>query len=201
VADEYNANAALYRITDDGVPGCVELWKIIHREYRGDLVLTLLDIAQLKQELGMRGNGSDRSRAEPWQNQLSRRLSLELEAQNHVDGSHVVVVLWLRDKTRQDQKGRSYSVPDADLVGAWVCEFQGVSGSLAGNRHAKQILQVVSYKLFRTAAQNIEWGEFIRIFPWLEWFDFYAKHYIWENHVLQPYKRKKSPSVGPELWE
>lgn len=186
VDDKYNANAALYRITDDGIPGCVELWKVVHRSGNGDLAVILLNIALLRQELGLRGGG-DRSHTEPWQNQLSRRLAIELKTQSGVEGSHFVVALWLRDRTLRDPKGRRYRVPAADLVGAWACDFQGLAGTLTGDRYAKQIVKVVAYKIFRTAdVTTVSWAEFIGIFPWLEWLDFYGKHYISSDHILQP---------------
>lgn len=200
VADEYNRDAAIYRIADDGIPGCVELWKIVHRKSNGDLVLILLDIAQLRQDLGLRNPGVQ-PHSEPWQNKLSRQLAVELKTQADVDSSHMVIVLWLRDRTLIDPKGRSYRVPAANLVGAWCCELQGATGSIAGNRYAQQIIKVAAYKIFKTTSfQLLTWEEFVDAIPWLEWLDAYAKHYIWAEHTLQPRRpTKKSPSRSRKI--
>ncbi len=189
VADTYNANTALYRIEDPDIPGCVELWKIVRRQSSGDLILVLLDRAQLRQELGIRCSLA-RTHSEPWQTQLSRRLATELKTQADVDGSHLVVVCWMRDRALVDPKGRRYRVPTANLIGAWICEFQGEAGAIRGNRYASQIVKVIAYKIFNTQLELLTWEEFIDSIPWLEWLDLFAKHYIWRDHVLQPPKRK-----------
>jgi len=189
-AEEYHANAALYRIHDADIPGCVELWKIVRRKQGSDLIVVLLDIAQLKQELGVRNTGA-RSRTEHWQSKLSRQLATELKAQSSVEGSHLIVVCWMCDRAGVDKKGRRYRVPVAVLVGAWTCELQGIMGSLNGNRIAIAVVKGAAYKLFRAKNANpLIWERFVNQAPWLEWFDAYAKHYLGHDHVLQPLKRK-----------
>lgn len=195
VADEYNAFAALYRINDEDIPGCVELWKVVRRKSTSDLVLILLDRALLREQLGASNSGK-RTRHEPWQTKLSRRLATELKTQGNVDGSHVIVVLRLHDRTGIDTKGRSYRMPVANLVGSWVADLQGGIGTLYGNRYASHILKMVAYRIFKAEVKKGDWEEvktweeFVDSVPWLEWLDEIAKHYLGHDHVLQPPKRK-----------
>lgn len=190
VAEEYNDWAALYQVTDDGIPGCVALWKIVHRHANADLIFMLIDVARLRQELGVRSSGAP-ARREPWQNTLSRQLALELKAQCDVDASHLVVICWLKQEQKADPKGRRYSLPTAVFVGGWLCDLQGVSGTIAGDRYASQIVKIIAYKIFRTQATRlVTWEEFVNAFPWLDRLDFWARYYLGQTHILQPPKPK-----------
>lgn len=195
VDEQYNAFAALYRINDEGIPGSIELWKIVRRKSASDLVLILLDRALLRQQLGSSNSGK-RTRHEPWQTKLSRRLATELKAQSSVDGTHVIVILRLRDRTGIDTKGRSYRVPHAEFVGCWVADLQGAIGTLSGNRYASHICKQIAYRIFRAEVkkgdweETATWEEFVDTVPWLQWLDEIAKHYLGHDHVLQPPKRK-----------
>lgn len=195
ISDEYNAFAALYRINDENIPGSIELWKIIRKQSSSDIVLILLDRALLRQQLGVSTPGK-RTRHEPWQNKLSRRLASELKTQSGVDGSHVIVVLRIHDRTGIDTKGRNYRVPHADLVGCWAADLQGAIGTLSGNRYASHILKQIAYRIFKAEVRKGDWEvvstweEFVDAVPWLQWLDEIAKHYLGHDHVLQPQKRK-----------
>lgn len=190
--------ATLWRINSDE-PGVVCCWWICHQDASADLVVSVISIAQLREDLG-RGRSYRRSTDPIRISQSNFRASLEayLELQGGLDMrfiSHVFAVAW-RSRVphiRTDRGGserRDYLVRP---LGGFPGDFQGLTNAWAsGDRHALRIAEVIARRLLRTQSNLHSWESIVDRIDWLEWLDFYAKKSLGATHVLQPAKHQPS---------
>lgn len=186
----YSDHAALYRLHDPSIPGCVEIWRIVHKSASGDLALVLIDLALLRQEIGNQRRSE--SFLEPWQNKLAGELERTIAAQADVDASHLWLTTWIKPERRTDRRSRRYSVPVANLVGCWAIDLQGASGSIAGNRYASQIARAMAKRILNWESTRLNsWEDFVNAIPWLLWLEAYSQKVIHSEHTLRPIKKSR----------
>lgn len=194
----YSKHAALYRLHDRSIPGCVEVWKIVHRQSSADLAIILIDLAALREDLHEQRRHSKQHRLEAWQNRLAGELESAIEAQAYVDASHLWMVTWIKQESRRDKRGRLFSVPTAHLIGVWAVDLQGGPGIFAGNRHASAIARHCAKKILNWEATELNaWEDFVNAIPWLRWLEVFTQKIIFSEHVLQPIKPRYRHETPP----
>lgn len=181
--------ATLWRVPSDDA-GVVVCWWLCHRDASADLVISLINLAQLREDAG-RGQLYRRA-TDPihitGQRPFSAELDTYFESQGGLNAafvSHIFVVAW-RSRIPSGSHRRYLVRPAAALP----CDLQGVTNAWSGgDRYALKITEVIARRLLRTHGTLNTWQEIVEKIDWLEWLDFYAKHALGDTHVLQPRRR------------
>lgn len=195
--EHYSDDAAVFLVACDE-PGVVALWKVQHRKCRRDLIITLVNLAQLRQDLGQRRaiNPNAPSFVE-WQQYLERHLGSGLQDQiDMVLASHVVLITWVSRHSfrRVDSKGNVRFVTATEYLACVVCDLQGGTRAWAGgNLYANKIVRALVFGLLRLGhSESRSWEFRVRLIDWRGRLEAYAchKNTLGESHVLQPRKSR-----------
>lgn len=179
--------ATLWRVPNDE-PGVTVCWWICHQDADADLVVTLINLAQLSTDAGQRR--LYRRATDPIRITSQRRFSTELndycQGQGGLDArfvSHIFVVAWRSRIPAGDRRG--YLVRPLAAIPA---DLQGVTNAWSsGDRYALRITEVIARRLLRTEGSTLNsWKEIIEGIDWLNWLEFYSQHALGKSHVLQP---------------
>ncbi|MDX2215498.1 MAG: hypothetical protein SFY66_19700 [Oculatellaceae cyanobacterium bins.114] len=181
--------ATLWRAFSDE-PGVCSYWQICHEDASSDLAISIISVAQLREDLG---RGSDRlpSSATRPGSKFKDEFEIYLKSIGGLDSrfiSHIFVVAWRSRIPRKRSKAGerpSYLVrPIAAIPG----DFQGISNAWAsGDRYAIKIAEVIAKRLLRmTPTESVGWEEIINGVQWLDWLEFYAARALGKSHVFQP---------------
>jgi hypothetical protein len=190
--------ATLYRVasTESGV--CCCYW-ICHRYADADLVISLISIAQLREDLALQHPYRRKSDPIRFTGHSSFRKELEtfLETQGGLDSrfiSHIFIAVWRNriptTSTVNERRVQHYLVHP---MGAFPVDFQSVSVAWSsGNRYAIKITEAIAHKLLRINHDSlVSWQERVTNLEWLELLDYCAKKVFGKEHVLQPRKGLK----------
>lgn len=179
--------ATLWRVPNEE-PGVAVCWWICHQDASADLVITLINLAQLSADAGQRR--LYRRATDPICITSQRRFSAQLndycQDQGGLDArfvSHIFVVAWRSRIPSGDR--RSYLVrPLAAIPG----DLQGVTNAWSsGDRYAIKITEMIARRLLRTEGSSLNsWQDIIEGIDWLEWLEFYSQCALGKSHTLQP---------------
>ena len=187
------------------VEGVVEIWLLQHSSaaIANDLVLILINIAQLREKYGSWSTLANELLPEHWRRAFEVRAKTEISLQKHIAASHLFMVGWLSKEpvASRVRDGHVERYRHVTCQRVYALDLQGVSIYLGTNSAARRIVRAVVRKVQRTMPPaGISWEALIRSLGedrgigWLDWFKFYAcKHAptrIGESHVLQPPRGK-----------
>jgi len=186
----YGSRVARYRLASDA-PGVIAVWRIVQADAKSDLLLCLVNLAQLRETIGRtaESRGSTAATAH-WDNPLSREIKKFLRTKDNreIDATHLFVVSWI-SKTpiaRLDGNGRTIYGTHVECVGIFA-----VSLGSWDDLPAKRIIDRIAKRIAEIEPLEIApWEKRVRLIDWLEWLDHYGKVAFGPFHTLQPLKPK-----------
>ncbi len=186
----YGKRAVLHRIRYyDRIPGCIEVWRYCRlksQEFLPDLAIFVVNLSAYKQaQSELLAGGQINVRSERDRSNISRQLSLQLEGQRQVDGSHLWILAWLPISPAEHGVNPKR---DVRIVHCFVADFQGVLGAIAGDRYAIQCTKIVALQTLKATDGQPNWDAIVTNTDWLKCLNVCAQKSISPDHVLQPQK-------------
>jgi hypothetical protein len=198
ILEEYHDDGiSVFRIADDSIPGCCELWRIDRHRERIKFFICCLNIRQLRADLALLGGSGDIAKSRG--GGLVGNIEQQIQQQSSIAASHYWITGWHKSFSGVDKRGRNYQSQRTTDVQLMAVDLQGAADEFAGDKYvrrfARKIIKQLAANEFRELEYHRTWQSAVKAIDWVQWLKglSQSKNGINPEHVLQPLKpnRKK----------